>query len=406
MTAPEGTHTYSYNDIYELTGVTGVQAHSYAYDNVGNRETVDNVSYTSNNLNQYTYVGAQAITYDSNDNLAGDGNNSYTYDEINRLVTATNSAHSASYTYDAMNRRVSKTVDSTTTYFVYSGNEVIAEYSSTGSLIAEYVLGSGVDEVLTMERGASTYYYHYDGLGSIRFITDTNGSTVEQYRYDPYGVPEIRDASNQVISSSAIDNPYMFTGRRWDEETEIYHYRSRAYDPVLGRFLQRDPLGYVDSMNLYSYVTNNPINWIDPFELRKFDWRLLSGCDKNDLQRAQEAWERARTRKTPCGEKTQGAKNIEELFDSPFQVTVYVGKSAYAGRTVPRNESEAFEGGDGTGSKVYIDPNETKPLSGGNVPRDLESQFAHESQHAVEFARGKASRSRKTREQNGELSSF
>ncbi|MBZ0165728.1 MAG: RHS repeat-associated core domain-containing protein, partial [Candidatus Omnitrophica bacterium] len=68
-------------------------------------------------------------------------------------------------------------------------------------------------------------------------------------------------------SGSGIGNPYMFTGRRFDEETGIYHYRRRYYDPGIGRFLQRDPMGYYDSMNLYEYVASNPLNFVDPYGL-------------------------------------------------------------------------------------------------------------------------------------------
>jgi len=156
---------YGYNNIYELNSVTGDQTHSYAYDNVGNRTTADGTAYLNNELNQYTTVGASTIVHDTNGNLTDDGLNAYTFDEQNRLTTFTNGASNASYAYDAFNRRVSKTVNGVTTYFIYDADEVIAEYDSTNSLLAEYVYGDSIDEVLTMERGGSTYYYHYDGLG-------------------------------------------------------------------------------------------------------------------------------------------------------------------------------------------------------------------------------------------------
>lgn len=268
-----GTFNYGYNDIYELTGVTGDASHSYAYDNVGNRTTADSVSYTTNALNQYTQVASTNYTYDGNDNLSSDGTNSYMYDEANRLIQAQNSSHTATYEYDAFNRRVSKTVDSVTTYYVYDGNEIIEEYNSSNSLQADYVMGSRIDEPLTMTRSSTTYYYNTDGLGSVRQVLNSSGTIVESYDYDPYGNVTIYNSSLTDITSSGsgIDNPYMFTGRRFDEETGIYHYRARQYDPAIGRFLQRDPLGYYDSMNMYEYVVSNPVNWVDPYGLSVFN---------------------------------------------------------------------------------------------------------------------------------------
>lgn len=254
---PAETTNYSYNNIYELTAVTGAQTNAFDYDNVGNRTIADGITYgTPNNLNQYPDVGGTPLSYDNNGNLTYDGANTYSFDEQNRLTAATNGGMLATYSYDAFNRRVSKTVDGVTTYFVYDGDEVIAEYDSSGIPDAEYILGDNIDEVLAMERGTNTYYYNYDGLGSVTEITDSTGALAENYVYDAYG--------NSSLASSLIGNPYMFTGRRWDEESGTYFYRARQYDPLIGRFLQRDPLGNIDSENLYQYTLNNPINYTDP----------------------------------------------------------------------------------------------------------------------------------------------
>lgn len=104
------------------------------------------------------------------------------------------------------------------------------------------------------------YYYHFDGSGSVVALSNSSGSIAEQYSYDCFGTPN---------AASTLGNRFMFTGREYDSETGLYFFRARFYKPSIGRFLQTDPVGYGDGMNLYGYCGNNPIIWGDPFGLCK-----------------------------------------------------------------------------------------------------------------------------------------
>ncbi len=138
-----------------------------------------------------------------------------------------------------------------------------------------------MDEPLTMERGGQTYYYHRDALGSVTEVSDATGAIVERYEYDVYGEVTIYDGSDNALTASAIGNPYLFTGRRYDAESDNYYYRARYYSHKLGRFLSEDPLGFdAGDYNLYRYVFNNPTNAVDPTgEFAFLPWLLKASAE-------------------------------------------------------------------------------------------------------------------------------
>jgi RHS repeat-associated protein len=102
----------------------------------------------------------------------------------------------------------------------------------------------------------AAYYYHYDSLGSVIALSDSTGDTVQTYEYSVFGEVAVEDANHT--------NPYMFAGRRYDIEIGLYYNRARYYNPYTGRFLQTDPIGYGDGMNMYAYCGSNPVALTDP----------------------------------------------------------------------------------------------------------------------------------------------
>jgi RHS repeat-associated protein len=186
------------------------------------------------------------------------------------------------FTYDPLGRRIQKDVtlnqNTKSTYYYYSGHQMIEERDSTENVLRQFIYGSGIDEILRMDKygdsGRTPYYFHTNANGSVTAITDANGDLVERVSYDGYGMPTFTDCRTdplnpQTVSHSVIGNDLLFHGRRYDKETNLYYYRARYYDPTTGRFLQYDPKGYYDSMNLYQAFNMNGVNFLDPMGLYK-----------------------------------------------------------------------------------------------------------------------------------------
>jgi RHS repeat-associated protein len=112
--------------------------------------------------------------------------------------------------------------------------------------------------------GGAIYYYHRNHQYSVTALTTSTGAIAERYAYSAYGQPTILDASASVLSSSAINNRYTYTGREWDATLGLYHFRARWMSPVAGRFLSRDPIGLDSDTNIYRALNGNPIQWVDP----------------------------------------------------------------------------------------------------------------------------------------------
>lgn len=269
------TVNYTYDALARLsTAVTTGSANypkwglTYTYDRYGNKTQ-------QSNPNQYgnppTYsLAVDPATnriiglphaYDANGNMTNDGvNSALTYDAENRLVSANGTA---TYTFDPNSLRIKRTYSGTTTNYVYSGTQVIAEYEG-GTVKREYVYG-GLNLLAAYDNGSTTpRYVHPDHL-STRFETNTSGTDVRDVGHYPFGENWYDSASGNSTAK------WKFTSYERDAETNLDYAIMRNDLPRYGRFLQTDQLaGNVlspQSQNRFAYTHNVPINHIDPLGL-------------------------------------------------------------------------------------------------------------------------------------------
>jgi len=259
---------------------------TWAYDAAGNRETQvvgsGTTSYTVNTVNQYTAVTAVSpLAYNDRGDLITQGDWGYSYDAQGNLIQAqySGTGTQAKYWRDAFGRRAVKEVDSEREILFHLGENMLEAYDVTGATATSYIYEPGVDRPLAQILDDGTVQYvHQDVLGSVRMLTNASGAKVQTYTYDVWGKPSGFDSGGSAITIEQIASRWLFTGREYDKETALYHYRARAYSPELGRFIQNDPIDFAGGdSNFLRYCLNSPINLIDPFGLA---WSICTTAEE------------------------------------------------------------------------------------------------------------------------------
>ena len=271
---PLYNRTYDYDALNRLMHAEGsFGLVDYTYDDVGNRLTrvlgdeTETYSYlTGNNiLDKITNAESTNYSYDANGNTTSIGEMVLSYNQNNRLIKVEkNSDILGTYVYNGMSQRIIKEASGARTIFHYDfdGN-IIGESDPGGNFQKEY-LYNGKNRIAMVDvASGEIFYFLNDRLRTPQMLTDSSNTVVWEAIYKPFGEANIHPQSNVV-------NNFRFPGQYYDEETGLHYNYHRYYDPATGRYMTTDPLGLEGGLNLFTYVDNNPINFLDILGLAKY----------------------------------------------------------------------------------------------------------------------------------------
>ena len=228
-----------------------------------------------------------SFTYDLNGNLTSDGRRTFDYDDADQLIRVTvANSWKTEFTYDGLQRlrfrkeftwNGSSWVQNSNTYHIYDGRRVIQERNSGNSLLVSYTRGLDLSGSLEGAGGigglfmrtdhlssAPYAYYHADGNGNVTALMTGAQTLAAKYLYDPFGHTL---AKNGPLADA---NVYQFSSKEFHASSGLYYYGFRFYEPNLQRWLNRDPIGEQGGINLYAFVTNDPVDFLDPLGLAGF----------------------------------------------------------------------------------------------------------------------------------------
>jgi len=263
----KGKTYFQYDALDRLKSVQGVENEIFSFDpagNIFNAEQIPRCGYVVGN--RLKIMGDRCYHYDEAGNLiketrGKDGETliEYFYNPLNQLVKVIKGKQIFEYVYDALGRRIVKKDNSEETFFLWNGNVLLSESKIDFHKI--YIFEPETFLPVAFVQDENIYYYHLDHLGTPQEITNEQGSVVWSARYRAYG-------SIIKFEVEEVENNLRFQGQYFDIETGLHYNRFRYYDPILGRFINHDPIGLNGGVNFYEY-TVNPTGWVDPFGLCK-----------------------------------------------------------------------------------------------------------------------------------------
>ncbi len=203
--------------------------------------------------------------YDANGRNTTENTWTYVYDLSNQLIRVLQGGNQVGeYTFNGAGQRIKKVTQAETRIFHYDfWGRIIAETNQVGQMLAEYVY-VGERLLAMIKPGELAYYFHNDHLGTPQVLTDAAQTAAWKAAYTPFG--------ETVVSIATVENPFRFPGQYYDAETGLHYNYFRYYNPPIGRYLTPDPIGLEGGTNLFTYVGNNPINFLDPSGRAAFFW--------------------------------------------------------------------------------------------------------------------------------------
>ncbi len=288
------SYNYSYDDLNQVICETGLFSNNYQFDSHNNILLKNNNVYEVDDLNQLKACDDSIFEYDKNGNLikktSFTGSIFYEYDSLDRLVRVTDPLfYTLEFKYDPFNRRISKISKYNSflkfddcKYFLYDGQNEIGSFDQYFNQKELRILSdtnkAEIGSAISFEIDGYIYAPIYDVSGNVVSLI-YNGSLYEHYRYSAFGERKIFSNSGYVKEKSSVNNPWQFSSKRIDEETNLIYYGRRYYDPILGRWITPDPQGFSDGLNLYAFVLNDPLIRVDLYGLMVFPPLMLNTYD-------------------------------------------------------------------------------------------------------------------------------
>jgi RHS repeat-associated protein len=288
ITGDKGLNAF-YNPDLEIIGVNHtlptIFDESYTYDSRGNRLSSLTNTYTYNDLNQLVGSSMNTYQYDADGNLVEEKDpvtgetRKYYYDSENRLTgyehyptIASPADIAATYKYDIYGRRLQKNVNGVVTNFFWEDDNLAYELDAAYQPIRRYVYGAGKDDVEGYVEFSEVDGFVFDSSkkGWYTYVKDQVGTVYKVYSDYAKQIVDTRtyDTFGNLISQTGNSNGNLgFQSKYYDQESGMYYFYHRYYNPVNGRFLNEDPIGLNGGLNMYAFVNNNPVKWIDTYGL-------------------------------------------------------------------------------------------------------------------------------------------